>query len=112
LRYGSCQGRRRGPVGATPTERGIARAAAPRLALSARDADDCQVVFGGGGAGGGEPFDEAADAVDLPLPLGIFAPQAVAAVLPLDWSGRHRQLHDVEREPERLDVFAMAVQII
>src|SRR6202030_894098 len=86
-------GRRRALVGAAPAEGGVARAAAPRLPLRARDADDAEIVFGGGDGGGGEALDQPADAVDLALPLGVLAQQDVWAFRLFDRPGRQRQLH-------------------
>src|SRR5207248_9243798 len=57
------RGRRCRLVGAAPAEGGVARSAAPRLALGARYADDAEIVFGGGNAGGGEQLDRGAQPV-------------------------------------------------
>ncbi len=93
-------GRRGAVVGAAPAEGGVARTAAPWFPLGARDADDAEIVFGCGNAGGGETLDQRADAVDLALPLGILAHQDVRALLLFDRPRRQRQLHHVEREAE------------
>ncbi len=71
-------GRRRRLVGAAPAEGGVARAAAARLPLGARDADDRQIVFGRRNAGRREPFDQAADAVEFALPLRLLSPTGYA----------------------------------
>jgi hypothetical protein len=105
------RGRGCGLVGAAPAEGGVARAAAPGLARGARDADDAEIVFGGGDAGRRQPLDQPADAVDLVLPLGVLAQQDVRALGRLDRPRRQRQLHHVERETERLDMLLAAPQL-
>jgi hypothetical protein len=65
------RGRRCRLIGAAPAKGGVARSAAAGLARRARDADDRQIVFGGGNAGFGEPLDQTANAVELALPLGL-----------------------------------------
>jgi hypothetical protein len=75
---------RRGLVGAAPAKGGVPRAAAARLPLGSGDTDDGQIVLRRGDAGRREPFDQAADAVDLALPLRFLRQQDVRALLLLD----------------------------
>src|SRR5438552_3500220 len=95
------RGRGSGVVGAAPTEGGVARAAAARLALGARDADDAEIVFGRRDAGRRQPLDQPADAVDLALPLGVLAEQDVGAFRRLDRPRRTRGRRLRKRLPYR-----------
>jgi hypothetical protein len=99
-------------VGAAPAKSRVARATSSLLPLGARDTNDAEIVFRRGNARRGEPFNQAADAVDLALALGLLAQQDVRALDLLDRPRRQWQLHHVEQETERFDVLLLAAQIV
>ena len=84
----------------------------PASSRGAGDADDVQIVFGGGDAGRGESLDEPADRIDLPVPLGALPEQDVGAPALLDRPRVQRQLDHVEDEAEALDPLAVAQEVV
>src|SRR4029434_1854812 len=72
----------------------------------------CEIVFGGGVPGDGEPLDQPTQAIDLTPPFVVLCDQDVRPVLWLHWNRGNWQLHHVERQAERFDVFLMPAQFV